>query len=444
MEQAIQIIEPTLYIVWDVLKNWWWLPLPFILWRPFKFFWLWWRMEDWMFKQKKILLEVKMPKEVLKPIRSMEQVFSSLWAQNYDPPDWWEKWWEGKQNDSMQLEMVSLQGQPHLFIRCSEGRRNAIESSIYSQYPDAEIDLVDDYTKYVPQDAPNKDWELWGADFEMIKPDVYPIKTYTKFFEEKEAAKEEKRVDPMATLLEGMGKIGPGEQIWIQISVEPVTSSSKEAAGDFIKRGREIADKLAKRPEKGKQRAILREAAEELAYGTMPGQGEKKEEPIIPPEMKLTPGEREIVEGVESKVGKRCFHSYIRFIYIAKRESYFGGVKGIPFGFFGQFSTENLNALKPWPRTMTKIKRYPVLDLLRARRTFRKKRRLFFRYIKRFTPLFPKPTPVVPGSGKGSFILNTEELATIFHFPGRVVAPAPFVSRVESKRGEAPPGLPVE
>ena len=68
-----------------------------------------------MFKQGKVLLEIKMPTEVLKPIRSMEQVFSALWAQAYDPPDWWEKWWEGKQNDSIQLEMVSLDGMPHLY-----------------------------------------------------------------------------------------------------------------------------------------------------------------------------------------------------------------------------------------------------------------------------------------------------------------------------------------
>ena len=80
----------------------------------------------------------------------------------------------------------------------------------------------------------------------------------------------------------------------------------------------------------------------------------------------------------------------------------------------------------------------PTLGILEKRRIFLRKRRLFFRYTKRMPPLFPRP------SGIGVFVLNTEELATIFHFPGRLVAPAPFVSRVESKRGEAPPGLPME
>lgn len=430
MEQQITYI---LNILWDIIRNWWWVPLLFFLYRPFIFFWLWWRLEDWLFKQKEVLLEIKMPKEVLKPIKSMEQVFSAIWGNMYDPADWWEKWVEGKQLQTIQIEMVSFEGEPHFFVRCVEGRRNAIESSIYSQYPETEISIVDDYTKHVPRDIPNKDWDLWGTDYKLIKDDVYPIKTYGKFFEEKpETAKEEKRIDPLATLLEGMGKLGPGEQLWIQIAVEAVTNKEN----NFIDRGRKEADKLAKRPVKAKPKAILQEAFEELAYGKIPGTEEKKEESVFPPEMKLTPGEKEIIEGVESKIAKRCFNVYIRFIYLAKKDVYFGGAKAIPFGFFNQFSTENLNALIPWSKTITKIHRYPILDLIRNRRTYVRKRRLFLKYINRMPPLFPKPG--------GTFILNIEELATIFHFPGSILAPASFVPRVEAKKGEAPPGLPIE
>lgn len=445
MEQLPQFIQPTLNTIWEVLEIWYWVPLPFVLWGPTRFFWLWWRAEKWIFRQKKVLLEIKMPRDVLKPIRAMEQVFSAIWGSAYDPCDWWEKWWDGKQLDSVQFEMVSLQGEPHLYIRCSEGRRNAIEASIYSQYPDTEISIADDYTKYVPQDSPNKDWEMWGTDYQMAKEDVYPIKTYSKFFEEKEASKEEKRVDPMATLLEGMAKMGPGEQLWIQISADPVTSIKTEPAGDFVSKGRAIADKLAKRQEKAKPQPLLKAVFEQLVFGKI--EEVKEEVSMFPPELRLTPGEKEIVEGVENKISKRSFYCYIRFIYIAKRDVYFGGAKAIPFSFFNQFATENLNNLKPWPITLTKVKKYimlkflvdipiPTFDILEKRRLFIKKRKLFFRYVKRMTPLFPKPG--------GMFLLNIEELATLFHFPGRIVAPAPFVARVESKRGEAPPGLPVE
>jgi hypothetical protein len=40
-------------------------------------------------------------------------------------------------------------------------------------------------------------------------------------------------------------------------------------------------------------------------------------------------------------------------------------------------------------------------------------------------------------------ILNTEELATIYHFPTKMVE-APMVHRIEAKKGEPPAGLPVE
>ena len=41
------------------------------------------------------------------------------------------------------------------------------------------------------------------------------------------------------------------------------------------------------------------------------------------------------------------------------------------------------------------------------------------------------------------FILNTEELATIFHLPGLEVK-APLFPRVEAKKGQPPAGLAIE
>ena len=41
-------------------------------------------------------------------------------------------------------------------------------------------------------------------------------------------------------------------------------------------------------------------------------------------------------------------------------------------------------------------------------------------------------------------ILNTEELATIFHLPALAAPLPPEVPRVEAKRGGPPPELPVE
>lgn len=430
MEQFLYISN----IIWEVVKYYWWFPIPIILYRPFLFLWLWWRRETWFKAQKFILLEIKIPKEVIKPLKAMEQVFSTLWGNLYDPPDWWEKWIDGKCLLSYSFEIVSFGGKPHFFIRIPEANRNAVEAAIYSQYPDAEISVVDDYTKYVPQDIPNKEWDLWGADYELVKDDVYPIKTYSKFFEEKpEIPKEEKRIDPLATLLEGMAKLSPGEQLWIQIIACPITNLEN----NYVDRGKGVVNKIAKRPEKPKPRPIFLETAEIIITGKSPKIEEQKEKFLIP-ELELTPGEKEILAGVESKISKYAFDTTIRFIYLGKRDFFFKPQIRAPLGFFAQFATANLNALKPLGATITKIHKHWFFpwNLLLPRRLYLRKRKMFKNYIRRLTPFFPRLG--------GTFILNIEELATIFHFPGRMVAPAPFVSRVEAKKGEAPPGLPME
>ena len=176
----------------------------------------------WLSKQKSIMLEIRIPKEILKPTRAMETVLNSMRQTIYAPPDWYEKWIDGQVQLSYAFEIVSIGGEPHFFVRTPADIRDSVEAALYSQYPDAEISEAPDYVKMVPQDIPNKDWDLWGADYRLLKPNAYPIKTYRDFETEHEA-KEEKRVDPIAGLLESMAKIQPGEQLWIQIVAEPVS-----------------------------------------------------------------------------------------------------------------------------------------------------------------------------------------------------------------------------
>lgn len=422
------LISRVTSLLWQIFTTWWWVILPFIFFQPITFLLLWWRRQIWLASAKRIMLEIRVPREVIQPLRAMENVFSGLW-QLYDPPNPREKWIEGKVQLAYAFEIVSIDGTIHFYIRIPEGARKLVESSIYSQYPAAEITLVEDYTKFVPQSIPTKDWDLWGCDYQLIKDDVYPIKTYAKFFEEKpEVSIEEKRIDPLSQLLEGLATLKPGEQIWVQIIAEPITPLED----DYVKRGRVVADKLARRATPRKEAPLLSDVASVLISG-QPSTVQEQPKDIIPPEMKLTPGEREILAAIEEKIGKYAFKTNIRFIYLSKREAYFGPAKALPMSFFSQFGTQNLNAMKPWSRTITKV--HTIMTwFLDKRRLYLRKRKLFRNYIQRLTPLYPR-------SG-GTFVMNIEELATIFHFPSRVVA-QPMVPRVEVKKGEAPPGLPM-
>jgi len=398
--ESAEFLAPLLGLIWEIIKKWYWLFLPFLLFKPFLFYWLWWRQEIWNDKQKSILLEIKIPKEILKPMRAMESVFSGLW-QIHTPANWIEKWWDGQELLSYSFEVAAIDGIPHFFVRCPPESRKLIESHINSQFPEAEIFEVEDYTQKVPQSIPDDNWDLWGTDYALKRDNAYPIKTYHDFETEREA-KEEKRIDPMAALLEGMSRLKKGEQIWVQIRIK----------------------------------AILAEMIEFMISGGAPAKEEKKTE-TLPPEMKLTPGEKEVVAGIEKKMGKLAYETFIRFIYLGEKKVFFKPNLRLPMSYFTNFVTDNLNAPIPCSPTITKVRRNWYDSFwFPQRRLYLKKRRTFRRFVTRLPYYFPQPG--------GTFVLNTEELATLYHFPSKVQTPASLLPRVEAKKGEAPLELPVE
>lgn len=440
------------FIILQILKNWWWVLLPIILLLLTKFFYLWWiRWELWYKKNKWILLEIKPPAEVLKPFKAMEDVIHTLWGV-WDSPNWRERWCEGELPSApywFSMEIASFGGEIRFYMRILEQWRNTFESAIYSYYPEAEISVVEDYTKNVPQNIPNKEWDLYGEEFTSLKEDVYPIRTYPAFFEERpEVSKEEKRLDPINSLLEALSKLQPAEQIWLQIVAAPITDRDIS----WITKGKEVANKIAKRPEAKKPKPMLQEALETLISG--PPAEEKKEVRLAIPELVLTPGEREILYGVENKISKQGFKTWIRILYSYKVDEphQFGNSK-MGRSYFGHFATENMNTIVFMGPTRTKIHYW-----LRERRLYLRKRKQFGNYIERLPPYFPWNLdgkfplilelltfgryPKGPGLGKGTIVLNDEELATLYHFPAKIEVPT--VPRVEAKKRGPPPELPVE
>jgi hypothetical protein len=419
-----------LIILWTILKNWWWLPLPFVFYNHFLFFWRWYQTENFLSGVNQVVFEIRIPKEVVKPIKAMEQVFNGFHGV-HDVFTWGESWLEGEIQLGYSLEIVSIEGEIHFFIRCSDKFREILESNIYSQYPDAEISIVDDYTKLLPPKTPNKDWDLFGFDFEATKHSAYPIKTY-KYFEDGRETIEEKRLDPLAGLLDGMATLGPGEHMWLQIRITPIRDEDP-----WQKEGEEEIDRLVHRDVKKETKftPMVKEAADVLISGKPPGGVEVKEEEefFLPPEMKLTPGEREAVAAIEEKIGKFGFNTTIRCLYLGKKDVFFKPKARIPYGFFKNVSSESMNGLKPYKHTIPKVQWF-----LKERRQYMRKRRIFDRYVRRMSPQFPLDPKAA------TFVFTADELATIFHFPGKSSAPAPTIPRVEAKKREAPPELPSE
>ncbi len=361
---------------------------------------------DFISKMQWVMLEIKLPRETYKSPKAMEIVFGAF----HQAPggNFYNATYPAGFPPCLPLVIVRINGAIHFLMRIPKGWRPNVEAHIYAQYPTAEIHEIPDYVLAVPYLAPDSKWQLFGAEFGLTKEDAYPIKTYVDFGLDKDP-KEEFKVDPITSTLEFMGSIGQGEQIWFQINImaakkrflKPGTVDTyQDWAGD----AKSLLDKLLKRDK-------------------------LKESLLLSNESVLSPGERSVVEAIERQISKPGFDCGIRVLYLAEEGKFNPGNIGGVMALVKQYGTLNLNGFKPVGATGYEPWEDPF-----GTKIIKQKRRFFEAYCKRAG--FYPPYDRIP------FVLNTEELATIYHFPGTVAA-TPTFGRAESKRGEAPVNLPV-
>jgi hypothetical protein len=430
---------------WQFLISWYWLFLAIILLKydyGLLWAWHWWRKQTrFLAVQTPKWCEIKLPAGIFKPISAMEMVLENIWKGFWEPPYFWEYWWWGKPPTfDFQFELVSDGGEIHFYLRTFLGYKiDVLKRAVWSQYPEAEIREVEDYSRAIPIDLPRKGWDLRACDFTLARPDAWPINTYPHFEKEVEVTiptgEERRKIDPMAMLLENLTQIGPGEKIWVQIKPFPYGGKLEQP---YIKAAQELKNKIAKRKVE-KPKSWL-ENLSTIITGKRPAESPGKIE-LVAPELRMTPREREICAEIERKFSKSLFLiSTIRFMYFAKREVYNYHRWRQMLDFMGSFSTTDMNDFKVIPHTFTKIVNPPPLNLFDKRRLYVRKRRIIRLYQNRYEPKYP-----FDGDYRwGYFVLSCEELATVFHFPSRVLAPAPGVTRVEIKKAEAPPEVPME
>ncbi|MFH1838660.1 MAG: hypothetical protein ABH808_04205 [Candidatus Kuenenbacteria bacterium] len=414
-------------ITWIIFKNGGWV---FVLWAFLWGFWKVWvehRGREYTKGINYVLLAFNIPKENEQSPKAIEHIFSQLMGA-YGSINLIEKYWQGKVQPKFSLEIVSLEGYIQFLIRTPDKFRDLVEAAFYAQYPEAEITEVADYTQNVPiEKFPSEEYDLHGSEIILAKDDIYPIKTYPNF--EHPLTQEFK--DPMAALLEIFCKLQKGEQIWIQIIISPYLKANKT----LRERGLNVVNKIA-----GKKEMVHENVTDkginlfmktmdwfgEIIYPLWKPHDEKKIE--ISLMQHLTPGEKIIIEAIEQKISKIGFKTKIRFVYLAKKEV-FSSRRGVSpvFGAFQQFNTLNLNEFRPDSKSI--IKYFYFFN--KIRRDIRKTR-LFRNYKARERT-----------AGSDLFILNIEELATIFHFPVLTVTKTPLISKTLSRTAEPPFTLPI-
>ena len=137
----------------------------------------------------------------------------------------------------------------------------------------------------------------------------------------------------------------------------------------------------------------------------------------------------DIINAIEKSLAKPGFDCGMRAMYITKKENFDGANIGGMRGMMKTFSSQDLNGFRSTGTGFS----FPWQDYNGWRQN-KKKHKLFDAYVRRswfYAPHKKKP-----------FVLNTEELATIYHFPGGV-SETPTFNRIESRKGEPPANLPI-
>ncbi|MDD5026733.1 MAG: type IV secretion system DNA-binding domain-containing protein [Candidatus Peribacteraceae bacterium] len=104
------------------------------------------------------------------------------------------------------FEYLGYEQYTYFYVVMDEKYVETIEGLIYATFPDAEIRETRDYTAAFD---PSKH-HFAGCELRLKERDVYPVKTYDRFEE-----------DSMSRLFSVISKIESGEQVWVQIIVEP-------------------------------------------------------------------------------------------------------------------------------------------------------------------------------------------------------------------------------
>ena len=410
----------TLFEFLSIVYNWGWVVLPLILFPVWKELWLAYVKKIYVENVEWATLELKIPQAVEQTPKAMEQVFAGLHSIK-SFANFKEKWWDGKHQLPISMEIVGNAGAIRFFIRAPRVYQELVESQIYSQYKDAEIDEVEDYAWDLPDDVPNDQYGLWGTELILTKEDAYPIRTY-RFFEE--PISEKKFIDPLSSLVEVLGRLATGEQVWLQYLIRPARDDR------WQKEGRKLADRLMGKetPAKGGENAIeevFRFLVDMVSWiWGETSQLKKEEKPKEQGGMKeLSPGMKEVLGALEESISKHGFEAGIRIVYIAKTDAF--AIHTIPalLGTFKQFSTYNLNGFKPNSIVSPSVDYFfkKSREYLRKRSLYRAARlRLFVRK---------------------QVILNTEELATVYHIPS-IMLEVPTLTRIAAKKVEPPAGLP--
>lgn len=329
-----------------------------------------------------VLLALEIPRDNDKKELSAEQLFASLHGILRDKQ---ELKMSGGVQEHLSFEIASVSNQIRFYVRVPKHLQNFVEGQIYAQYPTVQIHEADqDYAASTGSHPVTAVDELVLTDNEY-----FPIKTFQTF-----------DVDPLAGITAALTKLDSSdEEIWVQILARPIADSWQQDSAKFIARYKDGFGTVTK----SSAWIYFLQALQALWQ---------------PPEGGATTTGKEMsdrdklrVSEAEKKSQKLGYKVRIRIAYLGSDQNSARIQMNAVASAFKQFNSTSLNGFK------LAAKPSYNRDDLEA-------------YAKRSFP---------DGTG---FILNIEELASVFHLPHMNVE-TPNVVWASSKTAEPPTNLPI-
>lgn len=382
------------------------------------------------------VLEITVPREMQKTPLAME-LFLSNALYHMSGKGTWEMYWQGAVHFWYSLEIVGIDGKVRFFIRVPSRLKKLVETQLYAQYPQVRVTEVEDYTLSVPRFRNDGNWYLWGCEFKLKNHDAHPIRTYKDYGLDKQGLKEEDKVDPITPTIEFLGSLERGEQVWVQIIVR----QSAKKYPSLNHPGHSVGFKDASQEELERMLSPYKRTQKN---DTPDGSFTASFDARVPEYLKDT------VKAIKEKQGKLVFDVLIRQVCLADKRLVdvhtFNNTRRNSRLIWRQYADVDANELErvnstqydnTWGDPTGKF-----LEKMKGRMlTYYKLRTCFYPPI---LLSFQFPAPIkwfFPSNAPNVSVLNIEELATIFHFPG-LVSESPSFKRIDSKTAKPPSNLP--
>ena len=373
-------MDSLLSLLFSLLSKWYiWLPIVIVLgYFAFRNN----RRAQTLLEMEHTLLILEIPRTNDKQELAAEQMFASLHGILRSKR---ELAAQGGLQEHISFEFAAIGKQIRFYVWVPKYLQNFVEGQIYAQYPTVQIHEAEE--DYASRDL--KQEVKFTAELGLVDDEVLPIKTFQSF-----------EVDPLAAITATLAKLeDPNEEMWIQVLARPIPDDWHRKASTYAARVKNG---------KGKLRG---DAVGTIIYFI----GQMLEALWKPPEEKsktaveISERDKGRISEVDKKSTKLGYQVKVRMAYLGTDVTTARLRMQAIVGTFKQFNSTNLNGFQQ------KNGAYGAEGIAQYRARF---------FIDR------------------GYILNIEELASLYHLPHTNVE-TPNIVWASSKTAEPPAKLPV-